>query len=93
MLVARKASCRVANLCIFDQIEANLAEIKSKNHLNVQKKTLELRLKVPLGSTCECCCLAGEAILYQANLKEICLIRGGCNLEVEPTKSKGNTVQ
>ena len=36
MLVARKASCRVAK-CNFDQIEACLAEIQPKNHLNVQK--------------------------------------------------------
>ena len=36
MLVARKASGRVAK-CIFDQIEANLAEIQPKNHQNVQK--------------------------------------------------------
>ena len=36
-LVARKASGRVAK-CIFDQNEANLAEIQPKNHQNVQKK-------------------------------------------------------
>ena len=35
-LVARKASGRVAK-CIFDQNEANLAEIQPKNHQNVQK--------------------------------------------------------
>ena len=36
MLVARKALGRVAK-CIFDQIEAKLAEIQPKNHQNVQK--------------------------------------------------------
>ena len=36
MLVARKPGGRVAK-CIFDQIEANLAEIQPKNHQNVQK--------------------------------------------------------
>ena len=36
MLVARKASGCVPK-CIFDQIEANLAEIQPKNLQNVQK--------------------------------------------------------
>ena len=36
MLVARKASGGVAK-CIFNQIEANLAEIQLKNNQNVKK--------------------------------------------------------
>ena len=36
MLVAKKTSGCVAK-CIFDQIEANLAEIQPKNQQNVQK--------------------------------------------------------
>ena len=36
MLVAGKASGRVAK-CIFNQIEANLTKIQSKNHQNGQK--------------------------------------------------------
>ena len=39
MIAARETSGRVAK-CIFDQIEANLAEIQPKDHQNVQKTHL-----------------------------------------------------
>jgi len=38
MLVARTASCHVANLCIFDQIKANVAKIQPENRQHGQKK-------------------------------------------------------
>ena len=45
MLVARKASCHVANLCLFDQFKANLANVQPENLQNVQE--MRLWLKTP----------------------------------------------
>ena len=35
--------------CIFDQIEANLAEIQPENHQNVQKRSFGNKLRVSMG--------------------------------------------
>ena len=48
ILVARRASCRVAN-AFFDQIKVDLAEIQSQNHQNVQKMHFLAKIQESMG--------------------------------------------